>query len=131
MFVDVFLLFCDDGCFFFHEDSRQIMKEIIRAAATGSPSAVNQQAYKFYVVYNKSILHAIADKALAALVRQGFDIPACLCRLFSMFFSHSPINKRQVFIMCVDVGFQKQQSNSLQERKKWMSSFMTHQLLFL
>ena len=54
------------------------MKEILRTAATGSPSAVNQQAYKFYVMYNKAILHAIADKALAALVRQGFDIPACL-----------------------------------------------------
>lgn len=70
------------------------MKEILRAAATGSPSAVNQQAYKFYVVYNKAILHAIADKALAALVRQGFDIPACLFPLRFSFiqwavFSHA------------------------------------------
>ena len=77
------------------------MKEIIRAAATGSPSAVNQQAYKFYVVYNKSILHAIADKALAALVRQGFDIPACLCcPFFPSFFSFFHQRKSCVYHAC-------------------------------
>ena len=56
----------------------QIMQQIIRAASMASPSAVNQQAYRFYVLYNKTILRRIADKALAALVQRGFDIPACL-----------------------------------------------------
>ena len=60
----------------------QVMNKIIHTATMASPSAVNQQAYRFYVVYNKAVLHSIADKALAALMKQGFDIPACLCFRF-------------------------------------------------
>ena len=55
----------------------KLLDLILNTAINSSPSAVNQQAYHFYIVNDKALINEFATKSLESLVSHGFNVGQC------------------------------------------------------
>jgi nitroreductase len=73
----------------------ELIDHLLKAVSSAAPSAVNQQAYRFYVVTSRPLIQDLAAKILLSLVQHGFDTNACLWLSLSLAVFSCPKNQNE------------------------------------